>query len=831
MNSKDFKYILVNDIKIAYTDKGSGKALLFIHGFASFSYTWQQLISLLPQNYRFITIDLKSFGYSEKICDDNLSPFDQAIIIKEFIRLLKLKNIIIIGHSMGGAVSAISLFDEEFRKKISALILIDSAGLFEKLPDFIDELSSLSPDNPILKIADPRALALHVLHQVFSDKEKVSERTLRVYSENLKSENYRKCIISAARQIGIANEKSFRKKLQEIKIPSVIIWGDNDKVISLSDAYLFRDDLKCELFIIDKCGHSPQEECPEKTAEIIIEFLNSLNKKDTSNPENINREAIHHLYHNNDKIRMRKIIDKWSFGSVLLMGIVKTLQFMRKIGFKVKEDGWRKICGTFLRNEQSKFMLATFRLNYYDGYPKPQTITEARTIIIKRLLDFLSKTPATHWSIRWSPFKTHRDLTYFTDIVEAEFSGDGKLRKLIPHFDNTRRSFPHLDQRIIKKVLRRFIIFFNYNESALKKDHIKAWFILRSLQFSAKQIRVSHAGRHELKLLIRRLVNASFITFEVIRETDKDQRLKKRLKTPNTKLSKHPGFGLLNIKCRLLEDLSECDIWVQYHHVPVDGLPMQEMMHSLKAELGDRGKIIYPPFHSIASKPEIIYFGNMLFRARIFIDFENFLKFRKFLNEKYVNQMHGQATVASLIIWGLSQRKFFRNIKFLFPVDTSVYNDFPQERSLGILSIRPVKFYNRRDPFEGFLNFQHEFNRRLFLTRIGKSETYEFFELVSLLHPSISYIFNKIFPGTIGEVIGTAGITILKDAEMFVSPSTEIQRHGFMAIGKMDNLTEDGKLIGAVNICGTRKQLHEYFLGLGNLTHNLPKMLGIPFEQ
>ena len=98
-----------------------------------------------------------------------------------------------------------------------------------------------------------------------------------------------------------------------------------------------------------------------------------------------------------------------------------------------------------------------------------------------------------------------------------------------------------------------------------------------------------------------------------------------------------------------------------------------------------------------------------------------------------------------------------------------------------------------------------------------------------MLHPSMNYLFNKIFPSTIGDAIGSSGITILKDAEMFVSPSTDIQRHGFIAIGKMDNVTEDGSLIGAVNICGTREQIREYALAITNIASNLPKMLNIDF--
>ena len=584
MKEESYKYTLINNIKIAYTDCGSGKPIVFVHGFASFSYTWSKLIESLPANYRFVTLDLKGFGYSEKICDDNLSPFDQSVILKEFIKKIGLSNIILVGHSMGGEISLLSLFDESFKKKVSALILIDSAGLFEKMPGFVEEIASYSPNNPMLKIIDSRSLALYVLLQIFYDKDKITEETLLEYGKLLRFKNYRNCLIAAAKHIGIANERFFRQKLQQLNIPSLVIWGEEDEVIDVSDAYLFKEDLKAELVVFPECGHSPQEEMPKETTEVFIRFLNSLEKQcgasSTNNTQPIkeitpNRDTplIHH-HHNEQKLKMRTLIDRWSLGSIFLILIIKMLQGLKKLGFKAEENGWRRVTGTFLRNEQSKFMLASFRLDYTKGVAKPENIDEAKSIIIEKLSTFLRKTPATHWSLSWSLFKTKRIQLFFTDIVEAEFEGNGRLKKLTPHFDMTRPSFSMLTDAIIQEALNNLIVFFNYNQSKKTSDHLKAWFVLKKLlHWSAKTTEISHSGKQQLQNLVRRVLNASLIHFDTLKSSGNDILSMERLRIPNTRLCKHPGFGLLNIKCRFIGDLSECDMWVQYHHVPVDGLP------------------------------------------------------------------------------------------------------------------------------------------------------------------------------------------------------------------------------------------------------------------
>jgi hypothetical protein len=189
--------------------------------------------------------------------------------------------------------------------------------------------------------------------------------------------------------------------------------------------------------------------------------------------------------------------------------------------------------------------------------------------------------------------------------------------------------------------------------------------------------------------------------------------------------------------------------------------------------------------------------------------------------------MGGSATVSSLIIWGLAQAEYFRERKFLFPVDTALMMEYPQERNISLIFIRPSEFFNESDPLLGFLKYQREFNQRLLSTRSGKSESYELLELYSMIHPVFYYFARYYMPKATGEFLGTAGLTILKDAEMFVSPLTDLQFNGFAAIGNLMMPTEDGKTAGSVSICGSRQQLREYIKAFYDLAENYPAYLGM----
>jgi hypothetical protein len=151
--------------------------------------------------------------------------------------------------------------------------------------------------------------------------------------------------------------------------------------------------------------------------------------------------------------------------------------------------------------------------------------------------------------------------------------------------------------------------------------------------------------------------------------------------------------------------------------------------------------------------------------------------------------------------------------------------DYPQDRNISLVIIRPGKFFNPNNPLKGFLRYQRAFNRHLFATRLGKSETYELLELYALIHPLFYHFASKVMPEAMGEVIGTAGLTVLRDAEMFISPMTDIHFNGFVAIGNMKMPTEDGGTACAISFCGKKKRILQYIDTMQNICKHCENLL------
>lgn len=120
------KVSLPSGIEIAYFDEGQGeKTLLMVHGLGSYAPAWKKNISALSQSYRCIALDLPGYGKSSKGKYEGGMRFF-ADVLKGFVDGLELKNVVLMGHSMGGQISitASLAYPETFQE----LVLISPAG-------------------------------------------------------------------------------------------------------------------------------------------------------------------------------------------------------------------------------------------------------------------------------------------------------------------------------------------------------------------------------------------------------------------------------------------------------------------------------------------------------------------------------------------------------------------------------------------------------------------------------------------------------------------------------------------------------------------------------
>ncbi len=264
----NIEYIEIDGEKIAYREAGmeNEKDLVLIHGFLGSSYDFSQIIPELSKEYHVIAPDLIPFGLSSKNTDILLSKKNISEYLFKSLEKIGVDNYFLLGHSMGGEVAMNLLLNH--RENVKKLILVDSAGY--------NENNQTTPKNKYLaslylKIGFQNYPLQNLLFDLaFYDTSVVSKEDLRgsyylVY--NLPSEALYKFNMDD-------DGGDIKDKIKNIKVPTLIIWGENDEIIPVEYAYQFNEDIeKSELVILSECGHIPYVEKRKETLEVIFEFL------------------------------------------------------------------------------------------------------------------------------------------------------------------------------------------------------------------------------------------------------------------------------------------------------------------------------------------------------------------------------------------------------------------------------------------------------------------------------------------------------------------------------------------------------------------------------
>lgn len=183
-----------------------------------------------------------------------------ALYTELFINQNKLKPLVVCGNSLGGHVALrLALNSPDL---VDGLVLAGSSGLYEHTVDTL----------PIRPGAD---FIKSQMERVFYDKNFITDEAINEVVDILKNKRHQLNIIHAARS---AKKDYLLKRLKEINIPVLLIWGKEDRVTSMDVAETFHENLpNSELVVFDNCGHAPMIEQPENFSNAVNSFLKEQN--------------------------------------------------------------------------------------------------------------------------------------------------------------------------------------------------------------------------------------------------------------------------------------------------------------------------------------------------------------------------------------------------------------------------------------------------------------------------------------------------------------------------------------------------------------------------
>lgn len=263
----ELKSVVVGDIEYKYLEGGKGDPLVLVHGFGANKDNWTRVAKYLTPHFRVVALDLAGYGESSRNFKLNYTISAQADRLYGFVKALGLTSFHLGGSSMGGAISGtyaskhsdmvkslwlvapgsvLAAEESEFRKLLNQgknPLIAKNAEEYKALMDFVFFKRPYVP-SPVLDFFTSEAVANKPMNdKVFAD---------------------------------IVGEKlDLEKRVQGIGIPTLVLWGDQDRVLHVSGAeILCRAMANATCVIMKNAGHLPMIERPEEASRSFLKFHN-----------------------------------------------------------------------------------------------------------------------------------------------------------------------------------------------------------------------------------------------------------------------------------------------------------------------------------------------------------------------------------------------------------------------------------------------------------------------------------------------------------------------------------------------------------------------------
>lgn len=241
--------------------------VVLLHGFGANKDNWVRMAKHLTQDYHVIAIDLPGFGDSDKPENISYDVGSQAERVAQLMAELDIPRFHIAGNSMGGHIAA--LVAARHPSRVLSLGLLDNGGITAPKKSELFERLERGEPNPLV-VYKPEDFD-KLLEFVFV-KQPPIPAALKAHfaAEALANQGHNDLIFSHLRDRYIPLEP----ELGKIKAPTLLLWGDQDRVLDVSSIDVMQPLLaKPSVIIMKSCGHAPMLERPEETAEHYRAFL------------------------------------------------------------------------------------------------------------------------------------------------------------------------------------------------------------------------------------------------------------------------------------------------------------------------------------------------------------------------------------------------------------------------------------------------------------------------------------------------------------------------------------------------------------------------------
>lgn len=269
------QYMDINGLTIHYRIEGQGPPLVLLHGVSSSLHTWDAWVEQLKGSYQVIRLDMPGFG----LTGPDVNPGSKSEnadymveVINTFTEKLGLTRFFLVGNSLGGYFAW--NFAAKYPSKLYKMVLMSATGYPQDMPFWLG-VASFPGIHWVTPHAMPRYLVNKTINSAYGNQEVVTDKVRERYFDMLQRRGNRASYVKHfVNMRDMVDDDSLGEKVQNVVVPTLLMWGAEDNWIPLDVMRHFHRDLPySEYLVYEGVGHLPMEEVPVQSARDANNFF------------------------------------------------------------------------------------------------------------------------------------------------------------------------------------------------------------------------------------------------------------------------------------------------------------------------------------------------------------------------------------------------------------------------------------------------------------------------------------------------------------------------------------------------------------------------------
>ncbi len=265
----------IGQLSVHFRDEGnkspSSETVVLLHGTASSLLTWDAWTERLRDHYRILRMDLPGLGLTGPREDKAYEIPDDVAFLHQFLMDQQQTAVHLVGSSLGGRIAwAYAL---KYPDQVKSLTLINALGYPQASWPPAIEMAQWNGLDDLMALYIPRFVYQISLGDIYHDPDQITDQVVDRYHEIALREGNLEAFTDRVK----ADLDSDARKIPDISVPTLILWGEEDKYFPVENAFRFHRDIPySKLETYPDVAHLPMEESPQASSDDFRAFVDSL---------------------------------------------------------------------------------------------------------------------------------------------------------------------------------------------------------------------------------------------------------------------------------------------------------------------------------------------------------------------------------------------------------------------------------------------------------------------------------------------------------------------------------------------------------------------------